>query len=110
MLGLYIKGLVFLQVPVEDSDLIIVPPLKDFVMNRVLGDFMEELLYKIFVSIDEHTTVAELAVVLRTEPQLVKDAISAYCRLGFARKKNVEAFPPADGVWHPDTVCNISLL
>ncbi len=34
-------------------------------MNRVLGDYMEELLYKIFVSIDEHTTVAELASVLR---------------------------------------------
>ena len=29
-------------------------------MNRVLGDYFETLLYKIFVSIDEHTTVAEV--------------------------------------------------
>ena len=37
-----------------------VPPLEGFVMNRVLGDYFETLLYKIFVSIDEHTTVAEV--------------------------------------------------
>ena len=36
------------------------PPLEGFVMNRVLGDYFETLLYKIFVSIDEHTTVAEV--------------------------------------------------
>jgi hypothetical protein len=29
-------------------------------MNRVLGDYFETLLYKIFVSIDEHTSVAEV--------------------------------------------------
>ena len=29
-------------------------------MNRVLGDYFETLLYKIFVSIDEHTTVAKV--------------------------------------------------
>ena len=29
-------------------------------MNRVLGDYFETLLYKIFVSIDEHTTVSEV--------------------------------------------------
>ena len=37
-----------------------VPPLESFVMNRVLGDYFETLLYKIFVSIDEQTNVAEL--------------------------------------------------
>lgn len=37
-----------------------VPPLEGFVMNRVLGDYFETLLYKIFVSIDEHTKVAEV--------------------------------------------------
>lgn len=36
------------------------PPLEGFVMNRVLGDYFETLLYKIFVSIDEHTPVAEV--------------------------------------------------
>lgn len=29
-------------------------------MNRILGDYFETLLYKIFVSIDEHTTVGEV--------------------------------------------------
>ena len=56
-------------------------------MNRVLGDYFETLLYKIFVSIDEHTSVAELANVLQIDLQLVKNAVSMYCRLGFARKK-----------------------
>lgn len=85
--GLYRKGLVYLDVPIEDDDCIIVPPLEGFVMNRVLGDYFETLLYKIFVSIDEHTTVAELASVLQIDLQLVKNAVSMYCRLGFARKK-----------------------
>lgn len=38
-----------------------VPPLENFVMNRVLGDYFETLLYKIFVSIDEHTNIAEVS-------------------------------------------------
>ena len=37
-----------------------VPPLEGFVMNRVLGDYLETLLYKIFVSIDEHTPISEV--------------------------------------------------
>lgn len=39
-----------------------VPPLENFVMNRVLGDYFETLLYKIFVSIDEHTNIAEVSL------------------------------------------------
>ena len=39
---------------------ILVPPLEGFVMNRVQGDYFETLLYKIFVSIDENTDVAEV--------------------------------------------------
>ena len=31
-------------------------------MNRVLGDYMETMLYKVFVSIDEETTVAEVNI------------------------------------------------
>ena len=38
-----------------------VPPLENFVMNRVLGDYFETLMYKIFVSIDENTTIAEVS-------------------------------------------------
>ena len=32
-------------------------------MNRVLGDYFETLLYKIFVSIDEHTPVCEVRMI-----------------------------------------------
>ncbi|CAF99367.1 unnamed protein product, partial [Tetraodon nigroviridis] len=73
-------------------------------MNRVQGDYFETLLYKIFVSIDEQTNVAELANVLEIDLDLVKsqdkdgeghflslvsrqNAVSMYCRLGFAVKK-----------------------
>jgi hypothetical protein len=50
-----------LDVPIEDDDYIVLPPLEGFVMNRVLGDYFETLLYKIFVSIDEHTSVGEVS-------------------------------------------------
>jgi hypothetical protein len=33
--SLYRKGLVYIDVPVEDNDYIVVPPLEGFVMNRV---------------------------------------------------------------------------
>ena len=38
-----------------------VPPLENFVMNRVLGDYMETMMYKIFVSIDEQTKISEVS-------------------------------------------------
>ena len=59
--GLYKKGFVYLDVPIHESDRIIVPPLEGFVMNRVLGDYFETLLYKIFVSLDEHTPIREVS-------------------------------------------------
>ncbi|KAL8571463.1 hypothetical protein ACOMHN_051169 [Nucella lapillus] len=74
----------------RDKTVLHMPPLEGFVMNRVLGDYFETLLYKIFVSIDEHTTVAELANVLQIDLVLVKNAVSMYCRLGFARKKSID--------------------
>lgn len=49
-----------------------VPPLEGFVMNRVIGDTFENLLYKIFVSIDENTTIQELGNLLQIDVQLVK--------------------------------------
>lgn len=88
--SLYLKGLVYLDVPLDDHDCISVPPLEGFVMNRVLGDYFETLLYKIFVSIDGNTPLSELASVLRIDLQLVKNAVSMYCRLGFAQKKNTD--------------------
>ena len=95
-LSLYARGLIYILVPVGDEDLISVPPLENFVMNRVMGDYFETLLYKIFVSIDEHTKVADLAAVLEIDLELVKNAISMYIRLGFAKKKNLEKFEVHD--------------
>lgn len=48
--------------PIEDDDHIIVLTLEGFVMNRVLGDYLEKLLYKILVSIDERTSVKEVGI------------------------------------------------
>ena len=64
----------------QDNDYMIMPPLEGFVMNRVTGDYLETLLYKIFVSMDEQTTVSETATLLQIELGLVKDAVSLYCR------------------------------
>lgn len=55
----------YLDVPVTSVDRVQVPPLQGFVMNRILGDYFETLLYKIFVSIDEQTTVGEVCVILQ---------------------------------------------
>lgn len=90
VLSLYKKGLIYLDVPITAVDRVQVPPLQGFVMNRILGDYFETLLYKIFVSIDEHTTVGELANVLEVDTELVKQAVSLYCRLKFARKLDAE--------------------
>lgn len=87
--SLYLKGLIYLDVPIYDDDYIVVPPLEGFVMNRVTGDYFETLLYKIFVSIDQNTPVHELATILEIDIRLVKNAISMYCRLKFAYKKNI---------------------
>ncbi|XGW23868.1 hypothetical protein V3C99_005798 [Haemonchus contortus] len=81
------RGLVYLDVPVEEYDYVYVAPLDGFVMNRVLGDYFETLLYKIFVAIDDQTTVKEMAEMLHIDFHLVANAISVFCRLGFARKR-----------------------
>ncbi|KAG5880597.1 hypothetical protein JTB14_002402 [Gonioctena quinquepunctata] len=90
VLSLYKKGLIYLDIPITAVDRVQVPPLQGFVMNRIMGDYFETLLYKIFVSIDEHTTVGELAGVLQVDTELVKQAVSLYCRLRFARKLNMD--------------------
>lgn len=87
--SLYLKGLIYLDVPIYDDDYIVVPPLESFVMNRVTGDYFETLLYKIFVSIDCNTPVQELSKILKIDIRLVKNAVSMFCRLKFAYKKNI---------------------
>ena len=70
--GLYTKQIIYFAITIQDDDYIVVPPLKGFVMNRVQGDYFENLLYKVFVTINEHTKVSELASVLQTSLQEVK--------------------------------------
>ena len=74
---LYNRGLIYLNIPIADTDVIVVPPLQGFVMNRVQGDYFETLLYKIFVSIDEHTNIEELASVLQVDLELVKVGVAS---------------------------------
>ncbi|VDL74188.1 unnamed protein product [Nippostrongylus brasiliensis] len=81
------RGLIYIDVPVEEHDYVYVAPLDGFVMNRVLGDYFETLLYKIFVAIDDQTTVKEMAEMLHIDFHLVANAISVFCRLGFAKKR-----------------------
>lgn len=52
-----------MDVPITAVDRVQVPPLQGFVMNRIVGDYFETLLYKIFVSIDEHTTIGEVTLI-----------------------------------------------
>lgn len=97
--SLYRKGLVYLDVPISGEDKICIPPLKNFVMNRVCGDYFENLLYKVFVSTDEHMTISELAQMLQVNLDTVKHAVSLLCRLGFARKKNEIEVANLHGSW-----------
>ncbi|KAL0490329.1 hypothetical protein AKO1_006505 [Acrasis kona] len=87
LISIYRKGLVHIHVPINDSDQIILPPLKNFIMNRTPNDHFEKLLYDILVSIDERTTVSELANILDLDVESIKNAVSVCCRLGFAKKK-----------------------
>ena len=50
-------------------------------MNRVLGDYFETLLYKIFVSIDENTTVAEVSRVIQKECNNCNSGLVSYILL-----------------------------
>jgi FAM91 N-terminus len=77
-----------------DDDQIILPPLSNFVMNRVLGDYLESLLYKIFVSIDERTTIQQLATVLQLDREVVKTAVSLLCRYASGRVLSSSSSPP----------------
>lgn len=95
----YRKGLIYLDLPISGEDRISIPPLKNFVMNRVSGDYFENLLYTVFVSADEHMTVSELAQMLQIDLDSVKNAVSLFCRLGFAQKKSIIDIPNMHPSW-----------
>ncbi|XP_065092966.1 protein FAM91A1 [Ochlerotatus camptorhynchus] len=85
--SLYRKGLIYLDVPISGEDKITIPPLQNFVMNRVSGDHFENLLYNVFVTADEQSTIADLSNILQVPLDTVKQATSLFCRLNFARRK-----------------------
>ncbi|XP_058829513.1 protein FAM91A1 [Topomyia yanbarensis] len=85
--SLYRRGLIYLDVPISGEDKISIPPLQNFVMNRVCGDYFENLLYNVFVTVDEQSTIAELSQILQVPLDTVKQATSLFCRLNFARRK-----------------------
>ncbi|KCV71841.1 hypothetical protein H696_01258 [Fonticula alba] len=81
------RGLVYLDVPITDNDKISVLLLRNFIMNRrVQSDAIENLLYQIFISIDDATSVFDLSDVLQIRAELIRNAVSVYCRLGLAEK------------------------
>ena len=86
--SLYKKGLIYIDIPIESNDKVLVLPLEGFVMNRVVGDHFEKLLYNIFVSSDERTSISQLSNVLEIEETFIKRAMSTFIRLGFAEKKH----------------------
>ncbi|CAG0925644.1 unnamed protein product [Notodromas monacha] len=88
--SLYRKGLIYLDVPIEKTDCVSVPPLEGFVMNRLMGDYLETLLYKVFVSLDDTTSVQELATLLQIDIEMAQRAVSMFCRLGFAHRKALD--------------------
>lgn len=66
------------------------------------GDYFETLLYKLFVSIDDRTSLGELASLLEVDLELVLNAVSLYCRLSFAKKKTITQIDEAllDTSWN----------
>ncbi|KAJ5080578.1 protein fam91a1 [Anaeramoeba ignava] len=84
---LYSKGFIYTKVPVESTDYITIPPLKNFVMNRTSDDYFEKLLYQIFVTHDERLSIQQIASLLNLELNSVINAVSVYCRLKIAIKK-----------------------
>lgn len=55
----------------------IVPPLEDFVMNRISGDYFEKLLYTLFITIDQRTDIETISSLLDYDVNLVK--VYRYC-------------------------------
>eukprot|EP01062_Namystynia_karyoxenos_P046915 TRINITY_DN35286_c2_g1_i2.p1 TRINITY_DN35286_c2_g1~~TRINITY_DN35286_c2_g1_i2.p1 ORF type:complete len:1140 (+),score=366.04 TRINITY_DN35286_c2_g1_i2:119-3538(+) len=86
--SLHSKGLVYVVVHIKDEDSIVVPTIKNFVMNRTTDDPFEKLLYDILVSVDERTSVQQLSHVLDKHVEEVRTAAAVYCLLGLAYTKS----------------------
>lgn len=97
--SLFRKGLIFLNVAISGEDHISIPPLKNFIMNRVTGDYFENLCYKVFMTADEHMKISELAHLLQVHLDTVKHVISLFCRLGFAKLKTTREVKNLHDSW-----------
>ncbi|KAM7258931.1 hypothetical protein ACFE04_014672 [Oxalis oulophora] len=86
--GLYLRGLIYFDVPVYADDRFKVSRLEGFVSNREQSyeDPIEELLYAVFVVSSENATVTELATTLQADLSQLQAAASFACRLGWAVK------------------------
>ncbi|KAK7852892.1 protein fam91a1 [Quercus suber] len=86
--GLFRRGLIYFDVPVNPDDRFKVSRLEGFVSNREQSyeDPIEELLYAVFVVSSENATVAELATTLQADLLQLQAAASFACRLGWAVK------------------------
>ncbi|KAJ1286894.1 hypothetical protein BS78_03G387300 [Paspalum vaginatum] len=86
--GLYMRGMVYFDVPVYPDDRFRVSRLEGFVSNKDQSyeDPIEELLYAVFVVSSENATVAELARTLQADLYQLQAAASFTCRLGWAVK------------------------
>eukprot|EP00736_Rhodelphis_marinus_P011660 Rmarinus@m.16343 len=101
-------GMLYFEVPIVAGDMVSIPPLEGFVMNRTPEDSLEKLLYDVFLSCDEHSTVGQLAEVLQTDVNRVRNAVSLCCRLGFAMKKNVIPCRAGGEIkWHPSWLARL---
>eukprot|EP01129_Flabellula_baltica_P015718 TRINITY_DN8108_c0_g1_i1.p1 TRINITY_DN8108_c0_g1~~TRINITY_DN8108_c0_g1_i1.p1 ORF type:complete len:750 (-),score=128.69 TRINITY_DN8108_c0_g1_i1:34-1971(-) len=107
--SLHEKGIIYFTVPISSNDYITIPPLKDFVMNRVSGDYFENLLYTLFITVDQRTNIETVSRLLNYDSALVKQAVSMYIRLGFAYKKSIqpilgEIYEVDPDKWHQDWI------
>lgn len=91
--SLYVRGLVWFNIPIQPSDHISIPPLEGFISNKTSNlssvdgiDPLETLLYHIFVAASERVSVLELADILNISMDQLKIGISMACRLGFCNK------------------------
>ena len=87
---LYRKQAILFSVPVNPSDVVVVPTLRGFVMNRSIQecDVFERVLYDFLLTTDSHTTVQDVAEILQQNTDLVCFVASIALRLGFACKLN----------------------
>jgi len=83
---LYNNGLIYFKIPISSTDRFRVKILDGFVMNRLSGDYVETILYKVFSTLSSSSSVSNLCELLGDEEEIIKGAISTLNRFGFIEK------------------------